>query len=1605
MVKDIGPKFLKWNGTQYVPNRSTDASPLGSVGGDLIGFYSSPQTIKSTFVYRDSEPNPSGNVYASFASAYAARKLIKGSAVIEIDDTLNSGNAQITPGIYDLTDTFLGGINSVPTLATALTCIGGNVTLQNLAGLKNVALQTNSTTTPNIIVNGTGFKALYLYNSSLTANNSAPILSVQNVVLYIILEAGSIIATGNTSAINLINPATLGVLAYGTSRVNNNSISGAVGTTLVPALDATSTIGTLSGFLGVLDTILLDKSPNVGYTPGTPGNWSPVPNNVSDALDQLSGETHALNGDVTGPIGSNTVIKIQGTSVSSASVTNDGYALVSIGDVWTPTGVAPILNVKNFGAKGNNVADDTVSIQAAFNSAANAALISPAQTCDVFFPAGTFKISSMISVPPRIRVVGSGHNGHSISTITASGGFSGAALLNLVVDGLAASSHYQSEIVSLQLIAGGSGSGIAAIQCVATFMTNCWIHNLTISGGLGLQFGSQYAQMCLIEDIFYTGTSDQALKLAGNINTIRRLDTTGVTAARSTSSLPVIHLIQSPTQSETVGNIIEQCVIEGDIGVNQTPLRIEGCQQTTVRNLWVEDPLGGNGHWAEIVNCIGVTRFEGNPQGLGQTSGGGGGTFILYARTSGPVLVDSLIDPRQDVAFQTLYDFDATPFRIDQATLTYGDETYKIIRFDNSIPYVEVAGAYMAVAAGITGLIPQQRVDMGMRHNLLINGSFDAGLYGWTVTGASGESDVFQAGTVGPGQGWHSPFNANPSGHITIYQSIVINSAQLHVPMTFSIKAQIGGTSWANVWIQGCGINISGTNLSGHVQRINGNQGWSIMSQSFIPQSAGTLQIGVEIPQNAWHNSDTLWLDEANLCFGMVGHTNQGYFGALALSSGDGGDDAAILQLYGNAPPSTGTWPAGSIVWNNAAGIITGWKCVIAGSPGTWQTFSTDPFFNIKNYGAVSDDTTDCTTFINNALTASTNLGTVFVPAGTYHVGGTIVIGTGQSLVLDQSAELHKHSSDSATSIIRMTGVSSRLSGKGTLKADLAISKGILHIGPNSQSVSESIEFLSVNDVHIQGNQTSGNGDGSVGLYMDSSEPISGGNNYQNNITGLYIQAVDEGIHCDVDINAHSFYGNMFLQIGKYSYHFIGGSENTIYGGFTSGSQSALSIIKVENSAYDLFYGVQAEPGGSTCHYFDIDGYCSWVQVHGHNNCPSTGINAGLQSIITANGQGFVDTGSGTYFLGDGSVIVPPINLEANQLLTIKEFGNTPVYVQLGPIGGTVGSSVGAVYLGNPTATNNNFTLAGDDSSLTVVNVPTGGVGYLRINNTSPAAASWVTNGTNATLRLDGNFLYAGTATPTTTNHLLYGDGTSLGLINAPSGGTVALRVNNTNQVAVTAGSVIVTPSLLQVGTAPATTGNLAVPNNTIALAARNALNNNDISLITTNSSNTITIGDHTQAQNVILDGGTAAQIIFNLSGSQHSAVLAGTYRPAVDNAISLGLSSNRWSNVYTYNLNTSGSVNFITFTIITSSYTVDSGSHPDCQLFCNRAGAITINLPAPTAGRTLFIKDISGTASTNNITISQHASEKIDGQNTVTINSNYGSITLSSDGTNWFIL
>ena len=86
------------------------------------------------------------------------------------------------------------------------------------------------------------------------------------------------------------------------------------------------------------------------------------------------------------------------------------------------------------------------------------------------------------------------------------------------------------------------------------------------------------------------------------------------------------------------------------------------------------------------------------------------------------------------------------------------------------------------------------------------------------------------------------------------------------------------------------------------------------------------------------------------------------------------------------------------------------------------------------------------------------------------------------------------------------------------------------------------------------------------------------------------------------------------------------------------------------------------------------------------------------------------------------------------------------------------------------------------------------------------------------------------------------------------------------------------------------------------------------------------------------------------------------------------------------------------------ATYTAKAG---DRVVGVNRAGVVTVTLPSAEVrkGRIYTVKDESGSAASNNITIATEGSETIDGSATDVISLNYQAKSYYSGGTNWFIL
>jgi hypothetical protein len=67
--------------------------------------------------------------------------------------------------------------------------------------------------------------------------------------------------------------------------------------------------------------------------------------------------------------------------------------------------------------------------------------------------------------------------------------------------------------------------------------------------------------------------------------------------------------------------------------------------------------------------------------------------------------------------------------------------------------------------------------------------------------------------------------------------------------------------------------------------------------------------------------------------------------------------------------------------------------------------------------------------------------------------------------------------------------------------------------------------------------------------------------------------------------------------------------------------------------------------------------------------------------------------------------------------------------------------------------------------------------------------------------------------------------------------------------------------------------------------------------------------------------------------------------------------------------------------------------------------GAVAVALPAGITGTVYYLKDGTGDAATNPITITPNGAETIDDAATATINTNYGAITIAYTGAKWEIL
>ena len=99
------------------------------------------------------------------------------------------------------------------------------------------------------------------------------------------------------------------------------------------------------------------------------------------------------------------------------------------------------------------------------------------------------------------------------------------------------------------------------------------------------------------------------------------------------------------------------------------------------------------------------------------------------------------------------------------------------------------------------------------------------------------------------------------------------------------------------------------------------------------------------------------------------------------------------------------------------------------------------------------------------------------------------------------------------------------------------------------------------------------------------------------------------------------------------------------------------------------------------------------------------------------------------------------------------------------------------------------------------------------------------------------------------------------------------------------------------------------------------------------------------------------------------------------------------------------GSVSMKITSIDNSDSTYSTAATDHIILVDSFAGAVAIDLPpcSGNSGRIIIVKDVGNRAGTNNITISRHGSDQIDGSNSIAISTNRGYVQLVSDGSQFW--
>lgn len=519
----------------------------------------------------------------------------------------------------------------------------------------------------------------------------------------------------------------------------------------------------------------------------------------------------------------------------------------------------------------------------------------------VILPALTMEIDSSINLYSGITLQGQGFS----SELKEGSGFAGEQLITLY-----GKNNYvdNAKVKDVQLTTTnirGIGNNLAGI-------VNCIIEGIALNCKQGIVL-DEYTQATVIRDIYSYGSIDTLIYLEGNFNYIENVDKEGNTGDAVGA---YIYLGLTSLNQPSGGNELHNILIEGTTSANKSGMIIRG-SRTIINN-----------YWFEANNSDGyMLRIEGGA--YNQITG-------LYAHvySTQKTKIDStqymMIDflttaSESNKTFSERFEKDESSTVVIKDMEYFGviDNPLMLNKINNGWVFDRIFNRFI-YTSGTAGYKPESKINYMSAANWLINGSFEQGAYQWNYDVAP---DTVEFSTSEIDKGLMGRFKWNTSNTVhNIYQNITIPSVFLGQVLTLSafVKATSDtADSWAFPLINGCGITYS----SG-INRVYTDSGWQIITQTFEPQSAGTLTVGV-----GFYKMTEIYIDDINLSIGTETILNSNKYGSLDLNTNS--------ITYASSAPTTGTHKQGDIVFNSAVDNegYMGWVCTSAGTPGTWTQF------------------------------------------------------------------------------------------------------------------------------------------------------------------------------------------------------------------------------------------------------------------------------------------------------------------------------------------------------------------------------------------------------------------------------------------------------------------------------------------------------------------------------------------------------------------------------------------------------------------------------------------------------------------------------------------